>query len=96
MHIITGAGDCNKIETQEKARIGLPGQSFAELTKVGWIINSPGQENTVTNMLYSITTVQDYKNSCSLDVLGVEENHMKGNSVVNEEFKKQLGRSPEG
>ena len=47
-------------------------------------------------MLYSITTVQDYKNSCSLDVFGVEENHMKGNSVVNEEFKKQLGRSPEG
>ena len=95
MHSITGAGEYTKIKAQEKARIGLPGQPVAELTKLGWII-SPDQENTVTNMLYPKTTVRDYENFCSLDVLGIEENRKKGNSVVYEEFQKELGRCPEG
>ena len=47
-------------------------------------------------MLYPKTTVRDYENFCSLDVLGIEENRKKGNSVVYEEFQKELGRCPEG
>ena len=31
---IKGAGDYTKIKTQERARIGLPGQPVAELTKL--------------------------------------------------------------
>ena len=87
VHSIAGAGEYTKIKAQEKARIGLPVHPVAELTKLGWII-SPDQENTVTNMLYPKTTVRDYENFCSLDVLGIEENRKKGNSVVYEEFQK--------
>ena len=43
-------------------------------------------------MLYSKAIVHDLR---SLDVLGTEQNHEKGNIVVYEEFQKQLGRCPE-
>ena len=96
VNMIIGARDYTKIKIQERARIGVPGQSVAELTKLGWVVISPVQEYTVTNMRYSKTTVHDYENLCSLNVLGTEENHKKGNSVVCEEFQQHLWRSPEG
>ena len=96
VHIIIGARDYIKIKIQERARIGLPGQSVAELTKLSWVVNSPGQEYTVKNMVYSKTTVHDYENLCSLNVLGFEKNHKNRNSVVYEELQQQLWRSPEG
>lgn len=45
------AGDYTKVKIQKRARIGLPGQPVAELTKWGWVVIPAGQENTVTNML---------------------------------------------
>ena len=57
----------------------MPGQPVAELTKLDWVVISPGQENTATNMLYSKTTVHDYENLSSFDVLRIEENYTKGN-----------------
>ena len=46
-----GTGDCTKFKTQERTRIGLPGQPVAELIELGWIVISPGQETTVTNLM---------------------------------------------
>ena len=96
LHIIIRTRHCIKINTQERARIWLLGQTVAELTKIGWVVISPGQENTVINMLYSKTTVHDYKNLCSLNILGIEKNHKKGNKAVHVEFQKQLGWPLEG
>ena len=35
VHVILGARDCTKIKTQERARVGQPGELIAELTRVG-------------------------------------------------------------
>ena len=40
--------------------------------------------------------MHDYESLCSLDCLGIEEKHQKTNDFVYEEFRKQLGRGPEG
>ena len=47
-------------------------------------------------MMFSKTSVYDYENLCSLDVLGVKEEHVRRDEVVYDEFKKQLSQSPEG
>ena len=96
VHVILGAGDYTKIKTQERARVGQPGEPIAELTKLGWVVISPGQESGVTNMMFSKTSAHDYENLCSLDVLGVKEEHARRDEVVYDKFKKQLSQSPEG
>lgn len=40
VHIIIGTGDYTKITTQERARIGLLGQSIGKLIKRGWVVIS--------------------------------------------------------
>ena len=52
VHVILGAGDYTKIKTQERARVGQPGEPIAELTKLGWVVISPGQVTSVTKMLF--------------------------------------------
>ena len=87
------AGDYTKIKTKERARVGKPGELIAELTKLGWVVISPGQESDLTNIFFKI---YDYKNLYSLDVLGVKEEHVRRDGVVYDEFKKQLNQSLEG
>ena len=95
VHVIFGAGDYTKIKTQERARAGQPGELMAELTRLDWVVISPGQESGLTNM-FSKTSVHNYENLFSLDVLGVKEEHVRRDEVVYGEFKKQLSQSPEG
>ena len=47
-------------------------------------------------MIFSKTSVHDYENLCSLDVLGVKEGHVRRDEVVYDDFKKQISQSPEG
>ena len=68
-HVIIGARDYTKIKTQESARVRQPGEPIPELTKLGWVIVSPGHENSVTNLMFLKTFVHDYENLYSLDVL---------------------------
>ena len=96
VHVILGAGDYTKIKTQERARVGQPGEPIAELTKLEWAVISPGQETSVTKMLFSKTSVHDYENLCNLDVLGVKDEHTNRDEKVYDEFQKQLGRNDEG
>ena len=56
----------------------------------------PDQESGLTNIMFSKTSVHDYENLCSLDVLGVKEKHVRRDEIVHNEFKKQLSQSPEG
>ena len=76
--------------------MGLPGEPIAELTKLGWVILSPGKENASTNILFTKTSLHDYENLCSLDCLGIEEKHEKNSEFVYREFRKELGRDSLG
>ena len=95
VQVILSISDYTKIKTQERPRVGLPGESIAELTKFGWVIISPGQESGVTNIFFSKTFLRDYEKLCSLDCLGIEKRRDDSNYVY-EEFKKQLGCGPGG
>ena len=94
VHLILGAGDYTKIKTQERARVGQSGEPIAELTRLGWVVISPGQESGLTNMMFSKTSVHYCENLRSLDVLGIKEEHVRQDEVVFDEFKKQLSQSP--
>ena len=76
--------------------MGLPGEPIAELTKLGWVILSPGKENASTNILFTKTSLHDYENLCSLDSLGIEEKCEKNREFVYGEFRKQLGQDSLG
>ena len=95
VHVILGISDYTKIKTQERPRVGLPGEPIAELSKLGWIIVSPGQETGITNMLFSEPSLHDYEKLCSLDCVGIGERRDDSNYVY-QEFQKQLGRGPGG
>ena len=96
VHVILGAGDYTKIKPQERARVGQPGGPIAELTRLGWVVISPGQESGLTNMMFSKTSIHDYENLHSLDVLGVKEEHVRRDEVVYDWLRKQLSQSPDG
>ena len=96
VHVILGAVDYTKIKTQGRARVRQSGEVIAELTRLGWVVISPGQGSGLTNMMFSKISVHNYENHCSLNVLGVKEEHVRRDEVVCGEFKKQLSRSPEG
>ena len=75
VHVILGVSDYAKTKMQERPRIGQPGDPIDELTRFGWFIKSPGHESNLTHLLFSNISAQDYEKLCSLDVLGIEENH---------------------
>ena len=84
--------DYTRIKTQERPRVGLPGELVAELTKLSWVTLSPENENASSNILFNKTSLHDYGNLCSLDCLGIEKKHEKNNEFVYGEFRKQLGQ----
>ena len=51
--MILGVKDYIKIKTQERPRVRLPGEPIAELTKLSWVILSPGKLNASTNILFT-------------------------------------------
>ena len=94
--MILGAGDYTKIKTQERARVGQPGEPIAELTKLGWVVISPGQETSITKMLFSKTAIHDYENLCNLDVVGIKDEHTKGMEKYTMNSKNNLGAVMKG
>ena len=99
VHLIIGASELAKIKTSVAPKIGKMGEPVAELTKFGWTIISPGQDEMDVNRLYlTHCSALDYEDLCKLDVLGLEEreNITENFDPVFEKFKKQLTRSPEG
>ena len=89
LYVILGVNDYTRTKIQERPRAGLSGETGVELTKLGWVVLSPGKENAPTNILFTKTSLHDYENLCSLDCLGIEEKHEKNNDFVYGEFKKQ-------
>ena len=54
---------------------------------------SPGHESNLSHLLFSNTSAQDHENLCSLDVLGIEENHSLEDTEILDRFRKQLKQS---
>ena len=75
VHAVLGISGYTKIKTQERHRVGLPGERIAKLTKFVWVIISPGQETGVKNMLFSKASLHDYQKLCGLDCLGIKGRH---------------------
>ena len=81
---------------EKRPRVGKIGEPFAEFTKMGWVMMSPGRESDAVSALYTQTSVSDYEKLCSTDILGLEESQYNHDEFVFEKFKKQLSRSKEG
>ena len=98
VHVILGRGEYAKIKTQTRPRIGDERDQapIAELTKFGWFLMGPGYEFESNVMLMTQTSHAEYEELCRLDVLGLEDTPQHDQSVVFNEFKEQLTRSPEG
>ena len=94
-HIILGARDFTKIKMEICPTVGQIGETFAEETKMGWVVMSPGREKDIASALFTKTSVNDYEKLCVTDVLEIMS-HYKHDDYVYEKFKKQLKRDEEG
>ena len=92
VHVVLAVNNYTRIKTQERPRVGLPGELTAELIKLGWVTLSSGKENASANILFSRASLHDYENLCSLNCLGIKEKHEKDNEFIYGEFRKQFGR----
>ena len=95
VHIVLGASNFSKIKTNMPARIGKTGEPVAELTKIGWMIMSTGQEDHF-NVYLTQSITRDYEQLYQLDVLGLAETSYGDQNIVYTEFKKQLQRNTQG
>ena len=95
MHAVLGSREYGRIKTETKPRIGQENAPIAKLKKVGWFIMSPGREFDRNVMILTQTSQTDYEELCKLDVLGLRDPRDQSQTVVFEEFKERLTRSPE-
>ena len=95
IHIILGSGEYARIKTGTMPLVGEDGD-LAELTKLGWFVMSPGADFDKTTVLITQTSPSDYENLCRLDVLGIADSGENDQEMVYQDFKEQLGRSPDG
>ena len=86
----------HELKRNTKPIIGKEVAPSAELTKFGWFLTSPGKDFDNKVMLLTQTTQIDYEELCRLAVLGLQDTPEHDQSVVFEEFKERLTRSPEG
>ena len=54
-------------------RVGEPGEPIAEFKSFGWTIMSPGVETNLSSVYLTRSSSSDYKQLCSLEVLGLED-----------------------
>ena len=57
---------------------------------------SPGADFDKTTVMMTQTSQSDYENLCRLDVLGIADSGENDQEMVYQDFKEQLGRSPDG
>ena len=71
VRVMLGVSDYTRVKMQERPRVGLRGEPMAELIKLRSVILSFGKESASTNILFTRTSLYDYKNlySCRLHSL---------------------------
>ena len=89
IHVILGTNNFTKIKTKEAPRIRKIGDPIAELTKLGWIIISPGKASNYFHLLLKTSAFNNYEKLCSLDVLGISDKEDVNNESVLNKFKNQ-------
>ena len=95
IHLISGASEYIRIKVQEMPRVGQPGEPIAELTRLGWVLMSPGKEVELSKLMIIKTSTDDYENLYRLDVLGVTDS-VSDEGTVHQEFKEQLRKDKNG
>ena len=60
IHIILGANDYAKIRLNESLCVGQNGEPFAEHTRFGWCLMSPGAEQEVSLSCLAVNSTTDY------------------------------------
>ena len=96
--MVLGSGEYARIKTETKPgkRIGQENDPIAGLTKFEWFLMSPGTDFDKNIMLFTQTSQSNYEELCRLDVLGLRDMPDHDQSMVFDEFKERLTRSPEG
>ena len=89
IHLILGASEYTRIKVQEMPRVGQPGEPVAELTRLGWVLMSPGKEVELSKLMVIKISTDDYENLYRLDVLEVTDS-VSDEGTVHPEFKEQL------
>ena len=75
VHIILGASDFVKIKMEKSPWVGKIGEPFGELTKMGFVMMSPGRESDLVKLSH-------YEKLCGTDILGLEENQYNHDEFV--------------
>jgi len=96
IHVILGASEYAKLKSSTVPRVGKPGEPVAELTSFGWTIMSPGAETNLSSVYLTRSSLADYEQLCSLDVLGLADKPAGDQQAVYSEFREQLVCHPEG
>ena len=88
-----------RIKVQETPRLGQPGQTVAKLTRLGWVLMSPGKEVELSKLMVIKTSTDHYEDLYRLDVLGVTDSvtdSVSDEGTVHQEFKEQLRKDKNG
>ena len=96
IHMVLEPSDYARIKVQEILRVGSPGEPVTEITQLGWVIMSPGNEINLNDLMLSRTSTDDYEKLCNLDVLGVQDVQESDEDIVHNNFKQQLRQRMEG
>ena len=96
IHLVLGGGEFARIKPPTCPLVGKEGEPVAELTRLGWVIMSPGQQLCQNRMLFTQTTHKDYEELCRLDVLGLPDRSEHDQAYIHAEFKEQLSRGESG
>ena len=70
VRVILGISHFTKIKTQERPRVGLPGEPIAELS-LGGLLFLLNKKLELQMCYFSKTYLHDYETLCSLDSLGL-------------------------
>ncbi|CAB4034174.1 Pol poly, partial [Paramuricea clavata] len=89
IHMILGSGEYARIKTGTVPLVGEDGDPVAELTKLGWLVMSPGADFDKTTVLMTQTSQSDYENLCRLNVLGIADSGEIDQEMVYQDFKKE-------
>ena len=73
IHMILGASEYAGLKTSSVPRVGNTGEPVAELTSFGWTIMPPVVETNLSSVYLTRSSLTDYEELCSLDVMSLED-----------------------
>ena len=59
IHLTLGANEYTRIKVQEMPSVGQPREPVAELTRLGWVLMSPGKEVELSKLIVIKTFTDD-------------------------------------